>query len=105
MEIVNLFALRAAGPEELSRAKDPVGPENLSFVRQAVTGAELVVVGWGGSLQHGSTRPETLDEIIRLRRASTAMLCFGVTEAGNPLHPTSLDRSKIPLVWTPQRPG
>jgi hypothetical protein len=104
MEIVNLFALRAATPEELALVEDPVGPKNLSFVRQAVTSAELVVVGWGDGVQHAATPPETLDEVIRLRRANTAMLCFGVTEAGNPLHPASLDRSKIPLVWTPQRP-
>jgi hypothetical protein len=104
MEIVNLFALRAAGPEELCRVEDPVGPKNLSFVRQAVTSAELVVVGWGDGVEHAPARPETLDEVIRLRRANTAMLCFGVTDAGNPLHPASLDRSRIPLVWTPQRP-
>jgi hypothetical protein len=103
LEIVNLFALRAVRPEELSSVEDPVGPKNLAFVRHAITNAELVVVGWGDGIQHAVSQPETLDEVVRLRRANTAMLCFGVTEAGHPLHPGSLDRSSIPLVWTPQR--
>ena len=102
-EIVNLFALRTARPDELSAVDDPVGPKNLRFVRQAVSNAELVVVGWGDGIQHAS-RPETLDEVVRLRRANTAMLCFGFTRAGNPLHPASLDRTTIPVVWT-ERPA
>jgi hypothetical protein len=43
LEIVNLFAFRAAKSRELSSVGDPVGPKNLSFVRHAVTNAELVV--------------------------------------------------------------
>ncbi|MGD0873979.1 MAG: DUF1643 domain-containing protein [Acidimicrobiales bacterium] len=103
MEIVNLFALRTAEPRELSEAEDPVGPKNLSFVRQAVTRAELVVVGWGDGVDYVPFRPETLDEVVRLRRANTAMLCFGLTNAGQPRHPGSLDRSTIPVVWTERR--
>jgi len=99
MEIVNLFALRAAGPEELSAVEDPVGPKNRWFVHQAVTNAELVVVAWGDEIGHVSSRPKTLDDLVDLRRANVVMLCFGLTTAGNPLHPDRIPDSMIPVVW------
>jgi len=103
LEIVNLFALRAAKSQELSSVGDPAGAKNLSFVRHAVTDAELVVVGWGDGICDACSRPEMLDEVVRLRRANTAMLCFGLTEDGNPLHPASLELTTTPVVWTARK--
>ncbi len=98
MAVVNLFALRAAH-RDLSWAEDPVGPKNRWFVHQAVTNAELVVVAWGDEISHVSSRPKTLDDLVDLRRANVAMLCFGLTTAGNPLHPDRIPDSMIPVVW------
>lgn len=100
MTIVNLFACRAANPHDLALAEDPVGPENRWFVHQAVTDAELVVVGWGDGVGCVGTRPKTLDDLVDLRRANAAMLCFGLTDSGNPVHPASVPDSTIPIVWT-----
>jgi hypothetical protein len=98
--IVNLFARLAGCPEELARAEDPVGTKNRMFVSQAVTNAELTVVAWGDGICHARSRPETLDELVRLRRANAAILCFGLTPAGNPVHPAEVPDDMIPVVWT-----
>ncbi|MGD0944510.1 MAG: DUF1643 domain-containing protein [Acidimicrobiales bacterium] len=100
LAIVNLFAFQALEPEQLSGVEDPVGPKNRWFVHQAVTSAELVVVGWGDGLLSAGSRPKTLDDLVELRRANAAMLCFGLTTAGNPLHPARIPESMIPVVWT-----
>ncbi|MGA3215892.1 MAG: DUF1643 domain-containing protein [Acidimicrobiales bacterium] len=100
MAIVNLFALRATCREELGTVEDPVGSKNRWFVHQAVTNAELVVVGWGDEIAYAPSRPNTLDDLVDLRRANVAMLCFGLTSAGNPLHPSRVPDSTIPVVWT-----
>ena len=102
LEVVNLFAFRTVEPQELSVVEDPVGPKNRWFVRQAVNNAELVVVAWGDGIQYAPSRPETLDDLVHLRRANTAMLCFGLTKAGHPLHPAQLPDSMIPVVWMPR---
>ena len=99
MTIVNLFAYRALEPQDLAAIEDPVGPENRWFVRKAVTDAELVVVGWGDGVSYAHSRPRTLDDLIELRRANAALLCFGLTAAGNPVHPASVAETTIPVVW------
>jgi hypothetical protein len=100
MTIVNLFACRASQPQELAVVEDPVGPENRWFVRQAVTDAELVVVGWGDGIDYVRSRPRTLFDLVEMRRANAAMLCFGLTDAGNPIHPACVPETTIPVVWT-----
>lgn len=57
-------------------------------------------MGWGDGVRYGGPRPKTLDDLIELRRANAAMLCFGPTEAGNPVHPAVIAESTIPVVWT-----
>jgi hypothetical protein len=105
MAIVNLFALRANDRRELSSLADPVGPKNRWFVHQAVTNAELVVVGWGDEIGYVGSRPKTLDGLVDLRHANVAMLCFGLTTAGNPLHPSRIPDSMIPVVWPARQAG
>ena len=100
LSIVNLFACRAYQPQELAELDDPVGPENRWFVRQAVTDSELVIVGWGDGIRYATSRPRTLDDVVELRRANAAMLCFGLTDAGNPVHPSLVPETTIPVVWT-----
>ena len=99
--IVNLFARRLDGVEELSRADDVIGSKNPDFIRRAVSDADLAVVGWGDGVLHFGRRPRTLDTLEQLRRSKIVMLCFGLTEAGNPLHPSALAPGLIPFVWTP----
>ncbi|WP_317133887.1 DUF1643 domain-containing protein [Tropicibacter oceani] len=47
--IANLFAFRATRPQDLRRAADPEGPENVAFLRDWSGAADLTIAGWGGA--------------------------------------------------------
>ncbi|HKV84961.1 MAG TPA: DUF1643 domain-containing protein, partial [Ktedonobacterales bacterium] len=50
IEVVNLFALRAASPKELQRTPDQIGAENDRYIAEAASRATGIVVAWG---EHG----------------------------------------------------
>jgi flagellar basal-body rod protein FlgB len=70
-----------------------------NIANENTPGYQAQVVTLDGLLSAGS-RPKTLDDLVELRRANAAMLCFGLTTAGNPLHPARIPESMIPVVWT-----
>lgn len=45
--VVNLFALRATDPRALARHRDPVGPANDQFIREALHPWSVPVAAWG----------------------------------------------------------
>jgi hypothetical protein len=45
--VVNLFAYRSTDPRALSRASDPVGPENDAWLKKALIESDLVIAAWG----------------------------------------------------------
>lgn len=88
--VVNLFALRSTDPRALTAHRDPVGPLNDVFVRQAVAGATHVVCAWGA---HGSLRGRSATVSRRLARVGARPQCLGVTSTGEPRHPLYLPRN------------
>lgn len=90
LEVVNLFAFRATEPRELTRAADPVGPENDRHVARACARADLIVVAWGGAALARAREPLT-----HLRRKP--VYCLGRTRAGAPQHPLYLRASTRPV--------
>src|SRR5579883_1527453 len=95
LEIVNLFAYRATHPRQLKTAPDPVGPANDTAILQAVSSAQLVVVGWGtqGRL-YGRDRAV-------LRLLPDSICCLGATRAGFPCHPLYLKKDTAPVPYLP----
>ncbi len=67
----------------MSKAADPVGPENDTVILKAVKASDLVVAAWGiyGKL-FGRDR-----EVMGLIAGVRDLHCIGRTKAGNPLHP------------------
>ena len=94
IQVVNLFALRAADPRELRASPDPVGPGNDGFLL-ARPAAACIVAAWGASGNFlGRSRK------VRVMLGGTALLCLGLTSAGEPRHPL-YSRSDTPLVPFP----
>jgi len=84
LEVVNLFAFRAASPRALRAAPDPVGPQNDAFLRQAFRRADLLVAAWG----NGGAFRDRDAAVLRLLRAAPAPLCrLRPTRTGQPGHP------------------
>lgn len=92
--VVNLFALRSTDPSALRTHKDPVGPYNAAFVRQAVRQSDLVVAAWGGPGVLGDRGPAMTKA---LREDGVRLKTLGVISSGQPKHPLYV-RGGTPLV-------
>ena len=98
ISVVNLFALRATDPRELSRHPDPVGPSCGKFLNLHATAA-VTVAAWGerGTLDGRDRKVRSL-----LTEGGARPMCLGVTASGQPRHPLYV-RSDAPLIpWEPQ---
>lgn len=80
--VVNLFAFRSTDPKALYKEKDPIGPENDSWILKCCGKADLIVAGWGA---HGILDHRGLDVRNMLERFP--LMCLGRTKGGEPKHP------------------
>jgi len=94
--VVNLFALRATDPAWLTKASDPVGPENDSTIEAWLDVADKVVVAWGVS---GTLMDR--DEAFRQMASAHGqrLWCLGTTKGGHPRHPLYVRSSKALERW------
>lgn len=97
----NVCALISPDPAVLFTSRDPVGPSNEEFLREALE-AEFVVAAWG---QDGATWAGPFLELAT--RARRQLFCLGKTKRyGHPIHPLARGRHRVPKgrqpeVWTP----
>jgi hypothetical protein len=92
-EVVNLFALRATDPTELTRVADPVGPKNDYSIEAALLRCDMPICAWGAHPMAGN---RSCSVIGTLRQHRPAIFCFGKTKAGAPKHPLYI-KSGTPL--------
>ena len=101
LNVVNLFALRATDPRELSRHPDPVGPHNDEFILRHCTPGARVLAAWGTG---GQLRGRAAEVAGRLRDHGAQLVCLGVTAGGEPRHPLYV-RANTPLAsFSPGQP-
>lgn len=93
VEIVNIFALRAADPRELRRAHDPIGRANDAHVIDVAQRSAAVVIAWGA---HGALLARGA-AALRLLSPRARLLALGWTRAGEPRHPLYLRRDVRPI--------
>lgn len=86
IDVMNLFAWRAADPSELARAEDPIGPDNTIWLDQLAGDHRhgWIVCAWGAA--------KGIDSQIRacvplLRAHGARLVCLGTTKDGAPRHP------------------
>lgn len=94
LEVVNLFAYRSSAPKTLLVARDPIGPENDDYLRQAAAEAALVVAAWGnvGALMER-------DRVVLDMLAPRSLHCLGLTLRGQPRHPLYVRGDTLPVPW------
>ena len=80
LAVVNLYAYRATNPKRLLEISDPVGPDNLKHIKQAIEGSRLVIAAWG-AFKLGV--PESLRSTLQ----DSSLFCLGTTKDGHPKHP------------------
>ena len=94
--VVNLFAVRATDPRELSRLADPVGPHNQAFVVRAIEQhrVALTVAAWGS---HRLAIEQVTYLLARL--GDEKLACLGKNADGSPKHPLYLPKNAMPMPW------
>ena len=104
--VVNLFAYRATEPKDMLAADDPVGPENMEYVKRAVRlaagegdrygmpPAGPVVCAWGAHGGHMG-QDQTVRGWIEAELVTPMALAF--TKDGQPRHPLYLKRDLTPI--------
>lgn len=91
--VVNLYALRSTDPATLTTHPDPVGPENLAHVSNALSEAQLIVAAWGA-------HPMALRSTTRLKLRNLApprapVVCLGKAGQAQPRHPGRIAASTL----------
>lgn len=98
LDMLNLFAFRATFPRVMKLQKEPVGPENDTYLTAIAGAASVVIAGWG---THGTHQHR--DEAVRaLLRPLATLWCLGLTKDGQPKHPLYLPKIS-PLVVFQER--
>ncbi len=98
--IVNLAALRATDPRELTRADEPEGIENPGWVWRALFGSP-VIVAWGDGVRHLGRGPSATRILVNTVARRGGVECLGRTRAGNPRHPARLAYETPLERWIP----
>lgn len=92
----NLYAYRATKPIDLETACQPIGPQNLDYLRR--TDADVTVAAWGAHPLADLWRRVVPSEDVLYRNGSK-MLCLGVNANGSPKHPLYVPSERKPVVW------
>lgn len=97
LDVVNLFALRSRSPVALTKAADPVGPDNVATLERVFARADLVVAAWGVNV------PRVFHDAAAtfgatIRSAYEAQV-LALTKHGHPQHPLFVPASVVPARW------
>jgi len=107
LTVVNMFGWRVRDPARLvqrlrARDVDVVGPENDNWVREALSGAQAVVFGWGSLALREVVRQRAEVLLALVRAAQLDPTCLAVNADGTPTHPLYLANDLRPVPFVPR---
>lgn len=91
--LVNAYGLRGSDPGCLKLAEDPVGPDNLAFLGEALSLPTQPIAAWG--------RRVGVEQTAILAPLSDSWLCLGTNRDGSPKHPLYVASTVAPKPWSP----
>jgi hypothetical protein len=84
----NLGAGRATNPKDWVRMSDPIGPENDTHIKSALSECRerdgIAFVGWGA---HGTFMNRNHNALRIAAEVGVQFKCLGITRGGQPRHP------------------
>ena len=89
----NLFAYRTPSPDKMMQSKDPVGPENNTWLKRLSEQADIVVAMWGNS-------GGFLNRSREVTKMFPNLLCLRITGAGQPHHTRGLPNGIKPIPYS-----
>lgn len=96
LEVVNLFAARAAKPEMLGKFREPVGPYNDDLIADRAEQAQQIILAWGN---HGGLHDRDSAVVSILKKHTSHLFCFGTTKTGMPRHPLYIRSQTRPCAF------
>jgi hypothetical protein len=90
IEVVNLFAFRAAKPAALKLNGWLVGPHNDAQIVEAAKGAGSICLAWGANAAAEAADRRVQQVVPLLRAAGKPLQCLRITASGHPQHPLML---------------
>lgn len=96
--VTNIFAIRATDPEDMKRAKDPIGADNNSAILGTAFNAGLILCAWGA---HGRHMRRSAYVAGMLNGAGIKLHCLKLTAEGEPGHPLYLPGDLEPRIFEP----
>lgn len=94
--MTNLFGFRATDPQDMVRARDPVGPDNDAALLTAARRCDQVVAAWGAHGVH-QERARAVAQLF----ARHKLWCLGTTKDGHPRHPLYIKGDQPLIRWQP----
>lgn len=102
----NLFAYRATDVAALRKARDPIGPENDTYLSDILWEADDIVVAWGSLAKLPKVLRNRWKDAVRIfdgrnpvtgERRAVPLRCLGVCADGHPKHPLMVGYD-VPLI-------
>jgi len=90
VHVTNLFAFRAATPDELSTVAEPIGEANDEWLVRCAQQSALAVAAWGNYGAH-------LKRSAQVKQLLPDLHCIRMNKSGEPAHPLYLKASLMPV--------
>lgn len=99
--VVNIFAVRSTDPIQLYKQDDPVGEQNMDYVKRAVRETQrseypepgIVICGWG---VHGAYMQQGEHALGWIEGEQAVPRALRVTKSGHPTHPLYIPADTVP---------
>lgn len=96
----NVFAYRATDVKKLAAINDPHGPDIGDHITAIIDEADILVPCWGNTTKVPPALQEFFDVLLdALVSSGKPVQCFGLTKAGDPLHPLMLGYDTPLVPW------
>lgn len=90
----NVFGYRSKNVHDLGQVSDPIGPENDAHLAKIIEDADVHIPCWGSREKVPRQLRYRFDLVLDMLHSSgKPVKCFGLTNAGDPLHPLYLPYS------------
>lgn len=87
----NVFGLRSTAVKHLAGWEDPFGPLNCIYLQQVIEESDVLVPCWGSLAKLPAPLRGAPPELLTwLQAAGKPLMCFGLTQDGQPKHPLML---------------
>jgi len=85
--VCNLFAYRSTNPAALVTVENPIGPENMEYIRKAMGSSDTIVAAWGNNVLP-NFYISTVHQVTEMGNVlGKDIWCLDTNENGQPVHP------------------